>query len=390
MKKHWVIFSVACTLAVVAGSFWAYTVFKGSQKTQQGIASPPSADANNPAPPPAPSYVDQVISAMSLRDKVASLFILHSPGTNLSPYASTHKPGGLIFMSDNIPATLTDLQAQTRALITDAKLPPLLAIDEEGDTVKRLAADTYPGALTLPDLPPAATKDAFSKRSELLKSVGLNLNFGIIADVSANPRSFIFPRVLGKTPQAASERVAEAVAGSKGKTLSTLKHFPGHGETTANSHTSIPITTTGYADWQQRVSLPFKAGIDAGADCVMFGHLRYNTVDSQPATLSKKWHDIIRNELGFKGIIITDDMIMLQSSGDQAYNDPVENAVAALQAGNDLLLYILNHAGGVSAIDTTSLIDGVTAAANNGRLNKTTIDDAAHKVLTVRHQLAAL
>lgn len=350
-------------------------------------SSKPQEQPSPPSPPPLP-YPDEILAKMTLRDKIASLFLLHSPGTNLAPYLAAHKPAGLIFMGDNIPTTLAELQLETKALITDPKLPPLLAVDEEGDTVKRLAADTFPGALTLPDMPPAATKDAFSKRSDLLKSVGLNLNFGIVADVTANPRSFIFPRVLGITPQAASERVAQAVEGSKGKTLSTLKHFPGHGETTANSHTSIPTASTSYDDWQQRVSLPFKAGIQAGADMVMFGHLRYEAVDDEPASLSKKWHDIVRNELGFQGVIVTDDMIMLQNSGDSRYKDPVANSIAALQAGNNLLLFVTDHQDKASAIDPTVLINGIEAAVKDGRLSEAVINENAKKLLTVRYQLA--
>lgn len=379
MKKRLGIIIGMVVVLLVAVGVWFYLT------PQQ-----PPAQAPEQTPPQPLSFIDQTLADMTLHDKVASLFILHTASTDpstLATYMAAYKPSGLIFMGDNIPNTLDALHTQTNALVTNKQLPPLLAVDEEGDTVKRLAADTFPGALTLPDMPPAATKDAFTRRSDLLKSVGLNLNFGIIADVTANPRSFIYPRVLGTTPQAASERVAQAVEGSKNRTLSTLKHFPGHGETSADSHVSIPTATTSYDDWQQRVSLPFKAGIDTGADIVMFGHLRYTAVDQQPATLSKKWHDIIRNDLSFKGLIITDDMIMLQDSGDAAYADPAANAVAAIQAGNDLLLYVLNHQSQTSNINPDTLINGVVAAVNVGRISEATIDDRARHVLAVRHSL---
>lgn len=393
MKRRWIIAgTLSLAVIVAAGGFWLYYQNKNTQNASP-TSSQPAHDGNTKTPPPSPPvhppYVEEVFSKMSLRDKIASVFLLHTTGTTPGSYLTANKPAGLIFMGDNIPATLDELKGITAALVTDPKLPPLLAVDEEGDTVKRLAADTFPGALTLPDLPPSATRDAFSKRSDLVKSVGLNLNFGIIADVTANPQSFIFPRVLGTTPAAASERVAEAVVGSKGKTLSTLKHFPGHGETVANSHNSIPAATTSYQDWKQRVSLPFKAGIDAGADMVMFGHLRYEAVDAVPATLSKKWHDIIRNELGFKGIIITDDMIMLQNSGDDRYKDPVANAIAALNAGSNLLLYVTDHQDPVSVINPSTLVDGVEAAVKDGRLSPTIIDENAKKLLTLRHQLGS-
>lgn len=389
MSKRFVIVGIG-VIALLAGigGILAYQYSKkANSSAETSSQSQKPREQPSPSPPQLP-YPDEVLAKMTLRDKIANLLLLHSPGTNLTPYLAAHKPAGLIFMGDNIPSTLSELQIQTKALIADPKLPPLLAVDEEGDTVKRLAADTFPGALTLPDMPPAATKDAFGKRSDLLKSVGLNLNFGIIADVTANPRSFIFPRVLGTTPQAASERVVQAVEGSKGKTLSTLKHFPGHGETTANSHTSIPTASTSYSDWQQRVSLPFKAGIQAGADMLMFGHLRYEAVDDVPASLSKKWHDIARNELGFKGIIVTDDMIMLQNSGDSRYKDPVANSISALQAGSTLLLFVTDHQDQASAIDPTILISGIETAVNDGRLDETVIHESAKKLLTLRFQLA--
>lgn len=392
-KRLVILIAIGAAILVAIGvGVWIY-IASTQPTTQPTDQNAPSQAQDSPSaaqPPPPPSFVDQKLGAMTLRDKVASLFILHTPGTDpaaLASYMATYKPSGLIFMGDNIPATLDGLRAQTSALVTDPQLPPLLAVDEEGDTVKRLDADTYPGALTLRNKPPAATNDAFAQRSTLLKSVGLNLNFGIIADVTANSKSFIYPRVLGTTPQAASDRVAQAVAGAKDKTLSTIKHFPGHGETGANSHVTIPTATTSYADWQQRVSLPFKAGIGAGAEVVMFGQLRYTAIDQQPATLSKKWHDIIRNELGFKGLIITDDMIMLQDSGDAAYADPVANAVAGVLAGNDLLLYVLNHQGSKTNINPDSLINGVVAAVNDGRINQSMLDDHVRRILAVRHNL---
>lgn len=385
-KKHiWTITTIGSVCAIgIALWLWHPAGEKQPSSTPQ---------SSIPKPAPTLSYVDQTLAKMSLHDKVASLFIFHTPTSNpasLATYLATYKPAGLIFMDDNIPPTTAQLITETQSLTTDKLLPPLLAVDEEGDTVKRLASDTFPGALTLPSLPPSATATAFLQRSSLLRSVGLNLNFGIIADVTDNPNSFIFPRVLGTTPNQAADRVAQAVIGSKGKTLTTLKHFPGHGETTADSHTTIPSTDVSFADWQQRDAVPFKAGIDAGADVVMFGHLVYSAVDTTPATLSSKWHDIIRNNLGFKGLIVTDDMIMLQDSGDPRYVDPVKNAITAINAGNDLLLYVVDHGSATTKIDPNSLVNGVVAAVNSGQINQSTIDAHARAILAERYKIGQL
>lgn len=369
---------IAGIVGIAIGGIFLWLQYKKGQQAE-------------PTPEPAPlnTYISEKMARMSLREKVASLFLFHTATTEakaITSYMQTYQPGGLIFMGDNIPPSINDLPSLTAATVTDDKMPPFAAVDEEGDTVKRLPTDTFAGPQTLRNEPPEATKQAFAQRSQLLKQNGFNLNFGIIADTTNDADSFIYPRVLGTSPQAAAERVKAAVEGSAGITLSTLKHFPGHGETTADSHHSIPTATTGYDDWKNRVALPFQAGIDAGADLLMFGHLRYSKVDSTPATLSKKWHDIARNDLGFEGIIVTDDMFMLQQSGDEAYQDPVKNAVSALKAGSELLLYVTDNGAGTT-IDPNQLIDGVTQAAERGEIDKSQLDETVKKLLTIRNNL---
>lgn len=323
---------------------------------------------------------------MSLKDKIADLLILHVPGTDpatLASYVRQYHPAGLIFMGDNIPATKAELKAETAAIQSTTNIPYFISTDEEGCTVKRLSSDTFACPHELGSDPVASTTSAFRSRSILLKSVGINLNFGIVADITSDPNSFIYPRVFSGDPHTAGDRVAAAVSGSKGETLSTLKHFPGHGETEENSHITIPSTNVPKEQWSQTDAVPFKEGIDAGADVLMFGQLTYAAVDTQPASLSKTWHDIATKELGFKGLMITDDMFMLQESGDPAYADPVKNAVAALNAGNDLLLYVNNHGQGTD-MDVSALVDGIAAAVQSGELPQSSIDAKVKKVLAER------
>lgn len=385
MKKPLKVGLVILVTVLAAGIFVWFSWFKAKP-----VANIPS----TPAPAIVKPYVDEVLDKMTLKEKIASLFILHAGGTNpttLSAFMDQYKPGGFILMGDNIPSTDIGLKEITKALRgTDLRLPRLVAIDEEGGSVKRLPGDTFPNAETLKNEYPTNTSDAFIKRSELVASVGINLNFGIIADVTDNSRSFIYDRVLGTTPEAASNNVRAAVGATRGRTLSTLKHFPGHGETTGDSHISIPTTNVSYETWKAKDMPSFEAGIQSGADLIMFGHLRYNAVDSQPASLSKKWHEILRNDLKFKGAIITDDMLMLQSSGEAAFGDPVANAVAALNAGNTLLLYVLDNQGAaLTKIDPASLIDGVEAAVNDGRISKSLIDANVKQVLKLRNSTEA-
>lgn len=380
MKRFVVV--VAILAAISATGFGVYLYIKPvvNDLSQKEIDSPK-------LPSPQELFVDERLSLMTLRQKIASLLILHTPGTdviNINKFLQDYEPGGLILMRDNIPNNLDDLAVNINLIQVNDKLPYFIAIDQEGGVVRRIYEDNYPSAFELKSLTASETKTAFRNRSQILKDVGINLNFGIVADVTSAPRSFIYQRVFGGDPIAVSDHISAAVDGSKGLTLSTLKHFPGHGETLADSHNSIPTTDVSYQQWQSRDEPPFKSGIKSGAQFVMFGHLIYSSVDTSPASLSAKWHQILHDQDEFSGISITDDMNMLQQSGDINYFDPITNVVSAINAGNTMLLYVL----GVGSVDPTYLIDGIVAAVNNGAIDKGIIDDNARQVLLLRHSLA--
>jgi beta-N-acetylhexosaminidase len=260
-------------------------------------------------------------------------------------------------------------------------LPILLGIDQEGGVVTRIYTDSAAGAEQLRTLAPEASREAFASRGALLESLGVSVNFGIVADVTGDPESFIYDRSLGSTPEDAAARVAEAVTGERGTVLSTLKHFPGHGVSPGDSHLSIPTTAISLADWRAGHEPPFAAGVDAGAEVVMFGHLQFDAVDAQPATLSPLWHQLLRDELGFDGIIITDDMTMLQNSGRPDLADPYQNAIRAVAAGNTMLLY-------VGDVDVAGVVGAVRDAVLAGTIPESVVDDAAHRLLMARRTLS--
>ncbi|HSW91024.1 MAG TPA: hypothetical protein VLG09_00050, partial [Candidatus Saccharimonadales bacterium] len=209
MKKRLLIVGSMILLALAAAVIWYLFI---RQSPTAVAPKPPHQVAVKPKP--TPSHIDTVLAGMSLHDKVASLLVLHSPGTDkavLQQFMTTYKPGGFILMGDNIPPSDAALSAITTELRGgDKQLPYLVATDQEGGTVRRLLGDTF-ASETLKDLPVEATTRAFSDRSAMVQSVGITLNFGIIADTTANPQSFIYDRVLGMSPLAAAERVAAAV-----------------------------------------------------------------------------------------------------------------------------------------------------------------------------------
>lgn len=327
------------------------------------------------------------VAAMSTREKAASLVMAHIPSTDpavLQAFMRSTQAGGFILMGANIPATEDELRVITDALTIDPALPPLIGIDEEGGDVARLPWDRFASSLTLKTQPAADVERAFAGRGALVQRAGIGVNFGIIADVTPDAGHFIWRRSFGWPPEQAADRVAAAVTGEGTQALSTLKHFPGHGAAAGDSHTSIPTTDLPSAQWRAVDAPPFVAGIAAGAPIVMFGHLAFTAVDPAPASLSPEWHRILREELGFTGVTVTDDLGMLQASGHPGYRDPVANAVAALTAGNDLLLGVMFSTPETAA----AIIDGVVAAVESGSIPQTRLDEAATRVHALRLQLA--
>lgn len=327
------------------------------------------------------------LAGMTRQQRIASLLMLHVPGTDpeaIRDFMNEHQPGGFILMPDNIPHTLAGLVPLAAAVRSDEEFPALVAIDQEGGRVRRIDSDHAASSLSLKHRPPTETHDAFLWRSRMLANLGITVNFGIVADVTADSDSFIYPRALGETPADAADRVRAAVSGERGTVLSTLKHFPGHGRAPGDSHTSLPETALDFETWLRTDAVPFEAGIAAGADLVMAGHLIYSAVDEWPATLSAEWHTILRERLGFEGVIITDDMFMLRDNGQPEYRDASENAIRALTAGTTMLLYVLRGDPAVDGTDAATLVADLSAAVDAGRLSEEVVDNAALRLLVLR------
>jgi len=349
-------------------------------------AAPPRAwepiPAVEPVDPDA-AYVAARLAAMSTLERATSIIMIRVPSPDpgaARDAVAAQGVGGVILMGGDTQYSVAASAALTGALVVDAALPPLTAVDQEGGVVARLP-DAGPSARSLAGQAPDATRAAFAERAALVDAAGIDINFGIVADVTGDRSSFLAPRVFGAEPGSVSERVAEAVAGEHGVVLSTLKHFPGHGGAPGDSHAVIPETAMGVEEWRATHAPPFAAGIAAGAELVMLGHLRYTSVDAVPASLSPAWYGVLRDELGFAGVAVTDDLTMLEASGDPALADPVANGVAALAAGADLLLY-------VGAVDTAALAHRIADAVESGRLPAERLAEAAQRVLELRRAVA--
>jgi beta-N-acetylhexosaminidase len=338
-------------------------------------------------------YLQQRIAAMTLREKLAALVMVHVPGTDAARIRSVldrYGFGGVIIMGDNVGGPARTVAGLTGALSSEAGLPVLTAIDQEGGIVRRLREDDAAAARELRGLPASAAEQAFRTRSALVAEAGVLINFGIVADVTPDSSSFIRSRTLGESPSAAAERVAAAVRGELGTVLSTLKHFPGHGASPDDSHISIPRSSIGMRAWRATHAVPFRAGIEAGAPLVMMGHLQFDRISPLPASLSPTWVTILRQQLGFDGVIVTDDLLMLQRSGLPEYENPLRNAIRALAAGNDIVLFVLPADPGSVGVDLTGLLDALERAVGDGRLVEARIDASLHRVLSLRRAASGL
>lgn len=386
MRGHLPLRIAAASMGAFALSFSlvstaAASALPASRSERPTVVEP--ADAGGPA-----VRAEQLVAKMSTAEQASSVVMGHIPSTDpaaLSAYMSESGIGGFILMGANIPADEAQLRAVTASLAVDPAVPPLIAIDQEGGYVSRLPWDRFPASSALKVRPAAETTAAFAARASLVARSGANVNFGVIADTTSDTSSFIYGRSLGADPKAAADRVASAVIAEEPFVASTLKHFPGHGAAPGDSHALIPRTGKSLDQWRQSDALPFIAGIDAGASLLMFGHLDYAAVDAEPASVSARWHEIAREDLGFEGVMVTDDLGMLQSTGIPEYADPVANAVAAIAAGNDLVLTIAH-----STPETAGqLATGIAAAVEAGTLPADRLQDAAERVMTLRLERAA-
>lgn len=285
---------------------------------------------------------DLEVNAMTLAEKVGQLFIWTVKGQQLSAgdqrFLQDFAPGGVILMGENIGnesqvKNLTKSVQQTNPLYS-----LLISTDQEGSPVKRIGWDATRGQKSMAQLSIGDACAQYRQRDELLNGLGINLNYGIVADITADPKSFIFSRVFSNNPTTASDYVKTAASCAL-KTLTTVKHFPGHGRTGLDTHNIIASYDLPLAEWQTTDGQVFQTAIDNGVDLVMLGHLNYPQITKgQPASLSPQAVNYLREQMKFNGLIVTDDLGMLSRNKSR---NATEDLKSAFKAGNDLLLYVI-------------------------------------------------
>ncbi len=359
-------------------------------------SSAPSASASLPGEDDIETdIVQKLLDGMSLKEKVYQLFIIcpealdsSSPVTEIDDEfiasLQDNPVGGLVFFSDNIVSSDQLLQ-MTQKLNGSTSIGLFLAVDEEGGDVSRLTpatdAETFEPMYSYRDKGPSTAYKNAAAIGKSLMDHGLNLNFAPVADVWSNPdNSVIGTRAYSSSYHQASALVASAVRGFHESGIAcTLKHFPGHGDTFEDSHNSLAEVTRSLSELLEGELLPFCSGIDAGTDMVMVGHLYVPALDSEfPAPISSRIiSELLRSELGYDGIVITDSLLM---GAAEEYSSE-ELAVKCISAGVDILLM---------PEDLNASAQALSDAVVSGELTLERIDESVLRILRLKERLGLL
>ena len=326
--------------------------------------------------------IEDRLATMTLEEKVGQLFWARVPSNHqIEDLQSYHLSGYILFGRDFEGRSLEDIKALTKGYQAAAKIPLLIGSDEEGGTVTRISSILEtpfqsPRALYQQGGMEAVLSDT-KQKAELLKSVGINAGLFPVADLARDQSAFIYDRTIGQDAQTTASYVQQVVEElKKSKVGSTLKHFPGYGDN-GDSHTAIIQDNRSLDELRQADFLPFQAGIDAGADSVLVSHNILSKIDTVPSSISPKITDLLRKELHFKGVILTDDFDM---AGLADFVSQEEAAFQVIVAGNDLILG--------SSYQTQ--IPYLLKKISSGELTEERIDESVRRILTWKYDLGLL
>src|SRR5215207_3381508 len=323
--------------------------------------------------------VDSLVAAMTPRERAARMFMLPIAGTVLSAeddaWLRVLKPAGVILVEGNFgtPEEVTELVAAIHA--TNPELPPLVALDQEGGIVSRIADDPAPDAPTMGQLPAAEISALAQARAARLAAYGLDVNFAPVADVAFTPDSFMTGRAFGNDPDVVAQDVAAYLSGVEGTdVLHGVKHFPGHGRVAVDSHEVLPVLDVDADTWWEEDALPFRVAVEESVPIVMLGHLVVPSWDELPASLSSEAVRVLREDLGFTGVIVSDDLGM----GALATWTPFQIVDLAVAAGNDLLLFVVTNA------EPAALVDHLAAMIERGDVSSERVAASVDRLLRMQ------
>jgi beta-N-acetylhexosaminidase len=349
-------------------------------------------------PPAASQWVETTLRKMATDEKIGQLLFTTYHGSFTATDAPAYQQmmhdvkdlhvGGFINVTQASPLGIVKSQAYPTAVLTNqlqtkSKLPLLIGADFERGAAMRLDEGTsFPTAMALAAA--GNPRDAYTMgkvTAREARAIGIQWIYAPVADVNNNPSNpIINTRSFGEDPARVAEFVAEFVRGvEENGGLATVKHFPGHGDTASDSHLDLPVIHADKDRLRRLELVPFRAAMDAGVSSVMTGHLSVPALEPDadtPATLSPRiLTDLLRKELGFQGLIVTDAMDM---GGITARNAPGEAAVRAVAAGADAVL--------MPPVPDAAF-EALQAAVKSGRISRERLDASVRRMLQAKARL---
>lgn len=334
-----------------------------------------------------PDPVEELMQSMTLEEWVGQLFLVGVDPENVQQHIQEINPGGLLlFAHDFANETPGDSAVKKIARWQEAaKIPLFIAADEEGGTVTRISC--YPYYRGTKFLSPRKlffqgglerVLEFELEKCQLLSSLGVNVNLAPVVDITTDKGAFMYQRSLGEDAATTGDFAAGMVKLMNEQGIgNALKHFPGYGNN-VDTHTGIAVDSRPLEEFKSKDLIPFQRGIDAGCGAILVSHTIVEAFDPElPASLSPAVHRYLREEMGFEGVIMTDDLIM------QAITDAYgagEAAVMAVLAGNDLLC----------CTNFEEQYEAVLAAVYEGRIDYDTIKSAVTRVLRWKLDLGLL
>ncbi|MGE5677605.1 MAG: beta-N-acetylhexosaminidase, partial [Pseudomonadota bacterium] len=337
-----------------------------------------------------------ILEGMTVEEKIGQLLVVGFPediGTaSLQEYFDEYKVSGFILFSRNFKdfssmySLVRDLKEKNSL---SSSIPLFISIDEEGGKVSRLpqGGTHFPDPAKLGKADdPALTQKSGEVIGQELAAAGINIDFAPVLDiVTYSGNKLLIRRSYGSTKELVATHGIAFIKGLQSAgVIAVPKHFPGHGNTTVDSHTGLPVIDTDKATFESRELFPFKAAIDEGADIVMVGHIAFPKLDPTglPATMSEYiLKDILRNELDFKGIAISDDIEM---TGYTSAKGSLEGGVVtSFNAGLDV--FLIGHTKDTQI----KVFEALKSAVADGRISEDRLDEAVLRVLKVKlkHEL---
>lgn len=332
--------------------------------------------------------IAEQMDKMTLEEKIGQLIVVGLDGYSMDDNAremiDKYNVGGFILYKKNIENVeqLVNLINSLKAVNSGNEIPLFISVDEEGGQITRLPGEIkkLPASGKLGEI--GDEKLSFEIGRLLgyeLNAFGFNMNFAPVLDINSNPQNpVIGERAFGSDEEVVSRLGIQTMKGIQSEgVISVVKHFPGHGDTSVDSHVGLPRVDHGLDRLKEFELIPFAHAIENGADAVMVAHILFPQIDSDnPATLSKTIiTDILKKDMGFEGVVVTDDMTMGAIVENYAIGEAV---VKSILAGSDIVLVCHGYENGIQAITA------VRDAVKEGLISEDRIDESVYKVLKLK------